>query len=188
MRWIAHWLQLWTWCLTIPTYRRWQYVFLEVTSKFNSSCANSCVQPGIQYFNERLRESIQILLAAFKAAQLSSLLQIQEIQRDCAAVDSLSLFLFLDHNRLGNLKSELPQYMAAVEDISQTYSPLEFWKTHAHSLPAWATAAQTLQCSSAITLCFWMCFLPPEQFLWSPATHALQDYCKTSLMLHYNKC
>ena len=80
---------------------------------------------------------MQIPLAAFKAAskaaQLFSPLKIQEMQPDCAAVDSLSVFPFLDYNTLGDLKTELPHYMAAVEDISPTYSPLEVWKRHALS-------------------------------------------------------
>ena len=62
----------------------------------------------MQYFNERLHDSVQIPVAAFKAAQLFSLLKVQELQPDCAAVDSLSVFPFLDCNTLGNLKSELP--------------------------------------------------------------------------------
>ena len=34
----------------------------------------------------------------------------------------------MDLVTLGNLKQELPQYVAAIEDISPTYSPLEFWR------------------------------------------------------------
>ena len=78
---------------------------------------HSCVQPGMQYFNEWLHDSMQIPLAAFKAARLFSPLKVQEMQRNNAAVDCLSAFPFLDCNT-GNLKSELPQYIAAVEDVN----------------------------------------------------------------------
>ena len=61
---------------------------------------------------------------------------------DCTAVDNLLAFPFLDAVTLGNLKAELPQYIAAAEDLQPNYSPLEFWKTHATSLPAWAAAAK----------------------------------------------
>ena len=98
-------------------------------------------------------------------------------------MDSLSAFPFPDCNTLGNLKSELPQYSAAVEDISPAYSPLEFWKTHELSLSAWATAARKnllVQPSSA-SLEYVFSLLNnsfgPQQ------NSALQDYIKTSLML-----
>ena len=141
----------------------------------------------MQYFNEHLSGSMQIPLAAFKAAQLFSPLKIQEMQPDCAAVDSLSVFPFLDHNTLGGLKTELPHYMAAVEDISPTYSPLEVWKRHALSLPSWAVAAQKVLLLHPSSAASERVF----SFLNSSFGHqqysTLQDYIETSLMLQYNK-
>ena len=130
---------------------------------------------------------MKILLAAFKAARLFSPLKLQEMQPDSAAVDSLSAFPFLDPNILGNLKSELPQYMAAVEDVSPTYSPLEFWKTHALSLPAWATAARKVLLVQPSSASSERVFLLLNNSFGHQQNSALQDYIETSLMLQYNK-
>ena len=104
--------------------------------------AASCIQPGLQYFNDRVNGCMKIPLAAFKAARMFSPQKVHEIQPDCAAVDSLSAFPFFDQSSLDDLKVELPSYLAAVEDISPTYDPLEFWKTHELSLNCWARAAR----------------------------------------------
>ncbi len=149
--------------------------------------ATACVQPGVQYFNERLNSSMKIPLAAFKAARLFSPVKIQEMQPDCAAVDSLSSLPFLDANTLGNLKSELPQYIAAVEDLNPSYNALDFWKSHTSSLPAWAAAARKallVQPSSAASE---RVFSLLNNSFGSQQNNCLQDYIETSLMLQYNK-
>ena len=153
--------------------------------------ATSCIQPGMHYFNECLNGSMQIPLAAFKAAskaaQLFSPLKIQEMQPDCAAVDSLSVFPFLDHNTLGDLKTELPHYMAAVEDISPTYSPLEVWKRHALSLPSWAVAARKVLLLHPSSAASERVFSLLNSSFSHQQYSTLQDYIETSLMLQYNK-
>ena len=149
--------------------------------------ATSCIQPGIQYFNERLSTSMKSLLAVFKAAWLLSPVKIQEMQPDCAAVDSLLALPFLDANILGNLKSELPQYVAAVEDPCATYSPLEFWKTHAASLPAWATAARKVLLIQPTSAASERVFSLLNSSFGQQQYSSLQDYIETSLMLQFNK-
>ena len=68
--------------------------------------------------------------------------EVKEMIPDCSAVDCLSAFPFLDGATLGNLKTELPKYIAAAEDVNLSYSPLEFWKVHEPSLSAWSAAAK----------------------------------------------
>ena len=102
---------------------------------------------------------MQAPLAAFKAAQLFSTQKVKEMIPDCSAVDSLSAFPFLDGVTLGNLKTELPQYIAAAEDVNLSYSPLEFWKVHEPSLSAWSAAAKKVllvQPSSTTCTCEWV--------------------------------
>jgi hypothetical protein len=67
------------------------------------------------------------------------------MQPDCTAVNSRLAFPFFDQSKLEDLKAELPHYLAAVENISPTYDPMEFWKTHELSLRSWAEAARKVQ-------------------------------------------
>ena len=114
---------------------------LQVEQQLNNY-AISFVQPGLRYYNDRLTRCMQPPLAAFKAAWLFSPLKVKETIPDCSAVDCLSAFPFLDGATLGNLKTELPQYIAAAEDVNWSYSPLEFWKVHEPSLSTWCAAAK----------------------------------------------
>ena len=86
-------------------------------------------------------------------------------------------------------QSLLPQWLQWKTYVLHTvYSPLEFWKTHASSLPAWAvTAAQKvllIQPTSAASERFFSLLnssFSQQQY------SSLQDYIETSLMLQYNK-
>ena len=60
---------------------------------------------------------------------------------DAQTVDSLSVFPFLDNRELQQLKTELPNYIAACEDVDPSHDVLMFWKNHVRSLPHWSTAA-----------------------------------------------
>ena len=68
--------------------------------------------------------------------------KLQEINPSCSDVDSLSAFPFFNPPALTALKNEFLQYIAAAEDVSSEYSPLEFWKNHETTLPTWAEAAK----------------------------------------------
>ena len=68
-----------------------------------NSYALSCMQPGLQYYQECLTGVMQVPLAAFKAACLCCPSKIKEMNPDFSAVDSLSVFPFLDSTALGNL-------------------------------------------------------------------------------------
>ena len=145
------------------------------------------MQPGLRYYNDRLTGCMQPPLAAFKAAQLFSPLKVKEMIPDCSAVDCLSAFPFLDGATLGNLKTELPQYIAAAEDVNLSYSPLEFWKVHEPSLSAWSAAAKKVllvQPSSAA--CERVFSLLNNSFR-DQQQSSLQDYIETSVMMQYNK-
>lgn len=73
---------------------------------------------------------MEVPLSAFKAARLFSPSKINKMSPDFTAVDSLSVFPFMDSQPLGNLKVALPQYIAAAADVNPNYEALEFWKMH----------------------------------------------------------
>ena len=97
------------------------------------------VTPSLQYFADCKANSIGEPLACFKAARLFSPTKIEEMKPSTSEVDTLAAFPFL-FDGLNALKTELPAYLAAVEDISPDYNPSEFWKRHKETLPFWAAA------------------------------------------------
>lgn len=111
------------------------------------------------------------------SARLFSPQKIQEIQPYFMAVDTLLAFPFFDQCTIDNLKAELPNYMAAVEDICPTYDPMEFGKTHERSLSSWSQATQKV-----------LVVQPLSAASGHQQNNALQDYIKTSLMLQYKMC
>ena len=84
------------------------------------------MKPGLEYYQECLIGCMEVPLAAFKAACLFSPSKINEMSPDFTAIESLSIFPFMDSQSLGNLKIELPQYIAAAEDVNPNYVALEF--------------------------------------------------------------
>jgi len=60
-------------------------------------------------------------------------------------VDDLSSFPYLrDSTTISNLKSELPTYVAAVEDINPNTDLLQWWKNHEKQLPQWSAVAKSI--------------------------------------------
>ena len=148
--------------------------------------ATSCVKPGIQYYIDRLNGCMQTPLAAFKAARLFSPQKVQEMQPDCTAVDTLLAFPFFYQTTLEDFKTELPNYLAAVEDVNPTYDPIEFWKTHELSLRYWAKAARKVLVVQPSSAASERVFSLLNSSFGHQQNSALQDYIETSLMLQYN--
>ena len=78
--------------------------------------AAACVQPGLQYFADCKANSMKGPSACFKSARLVSPTKIEEMKPSTSEVDTLVAFPFLSGG-LDALKTELPAYLAAVEDI-----------------------------------------------------------------------
>ena len=135
------------------------------------------VQPGYQYYLARLNDSIKIPLASFKAAWNLCPHKVQELQQDCATVDSFA-FPFVDATLIARLKIELPQYIAEAEDVSPAVEPLQFWKSHSTTLPAWAELVKkvVVQPSSAAS-----------ERVFSLLVRLVTSNKVRSLMLQYNR-
>jgi len=113
-----------------------------------------------------------------------------ELKPDAAAVGSLQAFPFLNKaSVLGDLKSELPSYLAKAADTNADIDPLDWWRNHSADLPYWSAAAAaadvlTVQPSSATAERFFSLLkasFGPQQ------ETTVNDYIQTSLMLEY-KC
>ena len=126
-------------------------------------------------------------LRAFKAARLFSPQKLHEMKpTDCSVVDSLAVLPFLDSLELSAMKTEFPNYIAAVEDISAEYSPLDFWKHHASSLPSWAKAVQKVLLVQPSSAAAERVFSLLKASFGEQQLHSLEDYIEASLMLQYN--
>ena len=88
--------------------------------------AASCVQPGLNYFSECKVGSFKNTLACFKAAHFFLPDKVQEMRPSNSDIDTLEAFPFL-RGCVDGLKSELPAYIAASEDVDPDYDPMDFW-------------------------------------------------------------
>ena len=87
-----------------------------VTEEQLIAYGNACINPAIQYYQQRLDDSMKIPLQEFKAAHLFVPAKVQEINIDAQAVESLRVFPFFDNLELEQVKTELPNY---IEDVDQ---------------------------------------------------------------------
>ena len=148
--------------------------------------ADSCVKPAYDYFKSKFENDLGSVLLAFKAARFFSPSKISELQPTSLMINDLQVFPFFDSEIIENLKSELPAYLAAAEDVSGTIDTICWWKSHAGELPHWANAFRYVvlvqPCSAASERVF---SLLSNTFS-TQQEGALEDYIQLSVMLQYN--
>ena len=147
--------------------------------------AESCVQPGFDYFMSRFHGDLSGTLAAFKATTLFSPQNVRALHPDASSVDTLRAFPFLRNAALlTDMKSELPMYLASASDVATGINPLAWWKQRSSDLPNWASIVLLILPSSAEAervLSLLACSFGANQGC------TLQDYIEVSLMLQYNR-
>ena len=80
--------------------------------------AKACAEPAMTWFLIKFKVDLYDVVVAFKAARLFCPVRIQWLKPTNALVESLKAFPFLDSDAIiDGLKTELPAYLAAVEDI-----------------------------------------------------------------------
>ena len=78
----------------------------------------ACVEPAITWFLRNFNVDLYDVAVVFKAARLFCPVRIQWLKPTNALVESLKAFPFLDSDAIiDGLKTELPAYLAAAEDI-----------------------------------------------------------------------
>ena len=79
------------------------------------------MQPAYDYFHLKFNNDLKPVLDAFKAARLFSPSKFHELKPSAADIDCLKAFPFLNSQpTIDGLKSEIPTYMAASEDVPKT--------------------------------------------------------------------
>ena len=88
---------------------------------------------------------------------------------------------------IDNLKSELPHYLAAVEDINIDIDPLMWWKDKENNLPFWAAPCRKVLLVQPSSAAVERVFSLLKGSFSCKQTSALEDYSiECSLMLQYN--
>ena len=150
--------------------------------------AKSCAQPGLDYFQRQLGNSLATSLAAFKGARLFSPQKVYLLQPDASMVEqSLSSIPFFSSEIISRLKEELPDYLARAADTSADISPLEWWKRNASDLPHWAEATRKILLLQPSSAAAERVFSLLQNLFGEQQDNSLQDYIECSLMLQYNK-
>ena len=83
------------------------------------------MQPAYDYFHLKFNSDLKPVLDAFKAACLFSPSKLHKLKPSTADIDCLKAFPFLNSQpAIDGLKSEIPTYMAASEDVSTDINPV----------------------------------------------------------------
>ena len=82
--------------------------------------ASRCVDPAFEYFSTKFDNDLETAMQAFKVARFFCPIKISELKPIASDLDALCCLPFLDAADINNLKCELPVYLAAVEDISDS--------------------------------------------------------------------
>ena len=149
--------------------------------------ASSYVKPGFDYIQSKYHGDLQAAVAAFKAARLFNPHKVVDLLPDLNAVDSVIAFPSLKSSDiLGNLKAELPQYLARATGISQQTESVDWWQRNFPDLPHWSDAArQVLLVQPSSATAERVLSLLNSSFS-DRQDSSLQDYIETSLMLQFN--
>ena len=151
--------------------------------------SKACVQPAYDYFYLKLNNDLKPLLDAFKAAHLFSPSKLHELKPSAADIDCLQAFPFLNSQlTIDGLKSEIPTYMAASEDVSRLptdINPVAWWKSHAMELPKWANAFRLVLLVQPSSAAAERVFSILQHFT-AQQQSSLEDYLELSVMLQYH--
>lgn len=150
--------------------------------------AESCVTSAYAYFRRKFENDLHPVLEAFKAARFFSPHKVTELQPSATDINSLSVIPFLNYpEKLNDLKSELPTYLAAAEDISPQVDPVQWWKSHESSLPKWASACRLVLLMQPSSAAAERVFSILTNSFSHKQESSLEDYIELSIMLQYNK-
>ena len=148
--------------------------------------AKSCVRPGVTYYFNQLATSMKEPLEAFKAARLFRPAKVQQIRPSVSALDMHSISFPFPTSQIPALKEEFPLYVAASEDIDPSYDPLQFWRQHEQSLPAWSQAARQIILIQPSSAASERVFSLLTNSYGERQNSAFQDYIVASVMMQYN--
>ena len=149
--------------------------------------AESCISSAYTYFRSKFENDLHPVLQAFKAGSFFSQHKISEVQPSAADINLLGLIPFLNSpETLNGLKTELPSYLAAAEDVSPQVNPIQWWKGHGSSLPKWANTCRSVLLMQPSSAAAERVFSLLSNTFSEQQQSSLEDYVELSIMLQYN--
>lgn len=86
----------------------------------------SCIVEASRYFKDKFDNNLKLAMAASKSARYFDPVKDSELKPSSNDIDDLKLLSFFDNGVTSGLKSELPQYLAAAEDVSADTAKLQW--------------------------------------------------------------
>ena len=145
-----------------------------------------CVTPAYLYFQSKFDNELNPAVEAFKVARYVSPSKVNELKPDDSDVDSMRIFPFLDSDCVGALKSELPSYLAAAEDVCENVDIIQWWKNHADRLSKWSSVFLQIVLVQPSSAAAETVFSLLSSSFTSQQESSLEDYIQLSVMLQYN--
>ena len=144
--------------------------------------ARECVTPAYTYFKEKFENDLKPVLDAFKAARFFNPSKVNELKPTATDIDSLESFPFLKQ-QLSDLKLELPQYLAAAEDVSPRADPITWWKSHEDDLPHWGQSVKLVLLVQPSSAAAERVFSLLANSFSDRQESSLEDYIQASVMM-----
>ena len=102
------------------------------------------------------------------------------------SLDALQAVPFFDTETIGNLKEELPSYLAKATDLSADHDPLVFWRAKSPDLPHWAAAAKKVLVVQPSSAASERAFSLLVSTFHDQQSQSLVDCIELSMMLQFN--
>ena len=149
--------------------------------------AESCVEPAYKYFEDKLGEDLAISLSIFKQARKFDPSKIVDMHSSPDDIEELCIFPFLNSDSIiHELKSELPKYLAAANDVDPTTDKKSWWKRNEEILSSWSKACKSVLLVQPLSAAAERVFSILSNSFTDRQEHALRDYIETSVLLQYN--
>lgn len=152
------------------------------------SYAKACCNTAYSYFKEKMDNDLQPLVQAFKAARYLSPSKVNELKPTATDIGSFAAFPFLNTELLDGLKQELPEYLAAAEDVSDQVDILEWWRAQErhNAMPHWTHTCKLILLVQPSSAAAERVFSLLNNSFNSQQESSLEDYLQLSIMLQYN--
>ena len=127
------------------------------------------------------------LVAVFKAARIMCPVAVQWMRPTAATMSALSISPFLNSDRIiAGLIAELPEYVAAAQDVVVTTERRKRWCQHVERLPHWSAEVKQVLLAQPSTAAAERAFSLLSAAVSDQLGRALAGNLQANVMLQYN--